>query len=221
MMLAAQALTQLLRQWDLSNLGSIPEEWIRDRVPIVLTQILVRTLQYQEAEGSWAQGACEITAYAISTLVSTATLPWIESLTVYTLSAIEKGKQYLTANHHRWQEPCYTWIEKVTYSSKTLAQAYCLAAMSVSPSSYSWTTKTRELTHVPLKSVTKFAQFFSHLPLFSQGPVSSWNIAASLVESYLFLPQLRRIKSDVFSHSEKAESKYLEYIPFTTEFSFN
>ena len=214
-MLAAQTLTQLLLQWDCGNLGSIPEQLIRDRVPIVLTQIFVRTLQYQEPDGSWAQGACEITAYAISTLVSIATLPWMESLTVYTSRAIENGKKFLSENHHLWQESCYTWIEKVTYSSKLLAQAYCLAAMSVSPPSYSWTTKTRELTHVPLKSVANFAQFYSRLPLFSQEPVSSWKVTASLVEGYLFLPQLRRVKSEIFPQSEKAESKYLEYIPFT------
>jgi len=31
----------------------------------------------------------------------------------------------------------------------------------------------------------------------------------------LFLAQLRRAKPDVFPHNEKAENKYLEYIPFT------
>ena len=215
MMLAAQTLPQLMRQWDCGNLASVPEDLVRDRVPIVLTQILVRTLQDQEIDGSWAQGACEITAYATLTLARIATLPWMELLTVYTLPAIEKGKQFLIKSHRRWQEPCYTWVEKVTYPSTLLAQAYCLAALNVLPPPLSRTTNMHDLLPIPSKSVTEFAKFFSRLPLFSQGQGRDWQITASLLESYMFLPQLRRTKSDIFPQNEETESEYLEYIPFT------
>ena len=167
MMLAAQTLTKLLQQWDCDNLESLPEELVRDQIPVVLTQILIRTLQAQGTDGSWAQGACEITAYAILSLVSIATLPWVAMLTAYTLPAIERGKQFLAENHSRWQEPCYTWVEKVTYSSTLIAKTYCLAAMKVSPPSCSWSTKLQDLTHIPLNSVKKFVQFYSGVLLFS------------------------------------------------------
>jgi hypothetical protein len=59
----------------------------------------------------------------------------------------------------------------------------------------------------------KMVQFFSRIPLFSQMP--NWKLKASLIESYLFLPQLRQVRLDIFPRKEMAEDKYLEYIPFT------
>ncbi len=213
MMLCSQALVRFLHLWEGSAIPDIPEDITCERIPSALTQILLRTVLAQASDGSWDGGSCEITAYAVLTLISVSTLPWaLDSLESYTSGAIEKGKQYLRANHHRWDELKYIWIEKVTYASPILAQAYCLAAMKASPSRHYWSTKTVQL---PTESIAKLTRFFNRLPLFSNAPNCDLLVTASLAESYILLPRLIRAIPDIFPRNEKAENRYMEYIPFT------
>ncbi len=213
MMLCSQTLARFLEQWAESALPTIPEEIICERIASVLTQIFLRTAQAQEPDGSWGEGSCEVTAYAVLTLISVAKLPWILDLMgSRTLAAIDQGKEYLRANHHRWDELSYIWIEKVTYASPILSQAYCLAAMKASPSPHPWTKMTVQL---PTESIARLTRFFKHLPLFSHAPDRDLVVTASLAESYILLPRLRRAIPDIFPRNDEAETKYMEYIPFT------
>lgn len=63
------------------------------------------------------------------------------------------------------------------------------------------------------QAVEKFDGFFGRLPLFSDS--DDRLIKHSLVEGYMFLPQLKQIRLDVFPRKGMAKDKYLEYIPFT------
>ena len=216
MMLCAQSLGRLLQQWDFHNALNTMEDIPCKRVPLVLTQILGRTMQSQESDGSWEHGSCEITAYAVLTLVSLVGIPWMTDFRKSHITpAIEKGKGYLRENHHRWNDAQYIWIEKVTYSSKVLSQTYCLAAMKVSPSEYSWSQNIQNLTGLPTKSITKLTQFFCQLPVFSKVPNNEVMVLMALLESYLSLPQLRCSIPAIFPRNDEAERNYLEYIPFT------
>lgn len=80
-------------------------------------QILVRTLQSQEPDGSWSDMSCEITSYAILTLSSIISAPWAALLHTETSKALHVGRKFLTVNHHRWQQAEYLWVEKVSYCS--------------------------------------------------------------------------------------------------------
>lgn len=42
-----------------------------------------------------------------------------------------------------------------------------------------------------------------------------WKVEASLIEEYLFLSQLKRVRHNIFSREGIPEDKYLECIPFT------
>ena len=106
-MLLAHALVQLLRRWDHEELADLSMDLVRDRIPIVLVQILARTIQSQDAYGSWGQGSCEVTAYGVLNLTTLSSIPWATSVLAEVLSAIELGRRFLTENHQSWIEPSY------------------------------------------------------------------------------------------------------------------
>jgi hypothetical protein len=119
----------------------------------------------------------------------------------------------LSASPEKWILPAYLWVEKVSYNSVLLSQTYCIAALKSSSASHQWSPSVRELANVSTPAIDKFAKFFSQIPLLANEP--KWRLKASLAEGYLFAPQLRSVRLDVFPRQEMAEDKYLEYIPFT------
>ena len=214
MMLLTQALMNLLRLWDKEALSTLSERLVHDRIPVVLLEILVRTLESQNSNGSWGtKDSCEVTAYAVLTVASVSSFPALSSLGPQITSAITAGRKFLSLSTEKWNQPDHLWIEKVNYGSAVLSQTYCLAAMNISTSPYTWGQNVSGLAPIPMKAVAKFSQFFSRLPLFSNGP--EWKLRSSLIEGYMFLPQLKRVRLDIFPRTEMAEDKYLEYIPFT------
>ena len=194
---------------------------MRDQVPVVLMQMAIRTLHTQSSDGSWAEGSLEVTAYAVLTLASIASLPWMRPLLPYIEQAFKARKKLLMQNSHRWDEGDRVWIGKVSYSFAVLSHTYCLAAVRSSISAPNkWDEASEELSSkTSLATVTKLQRFYSRLPIFAQE--SEWKLVASLVEGYLFLPQLRRIRHDIFPRNRLEEDKYLEYIPFTWTASNN
>ena len=213
MMLLAQALMRLIRLWDSQKMTNMPEAMIRDRIPIVLFQILCRTLRSQESQGSWGSRSPEVSAYSILTLVYLLPLPWVSALKPEILTAISSGRTFLAQSRARWTEPDHIWIEKVSYSSEVLCQLYCLAAMNAPIADDHWQAPVLTVTNIPSASVETFVSFFSRLPLFAQEP--EWSLRASLMEGFLFLPQLQRKSRDVFPRKGMAKDEYLEYIPLT------
>ena len=217
MMLLAQTLRRLMVLWDLGDLPGLPQDLIRDQIPLVLLQILHRTLHLQNPDGSWGKEASlEGSAYAVLTLVDASLFPWTEPLDAQAALAIGKGREFLSQSRDRWSEANYIWIEKVSYSSSVLSKTYCIAAIKAAtlyPTPYQWTTSAHDLVDISSEKILKFSQFFSQIPLFADEP--EWKLKASLIEGYLFLPRLRRVRLDVFPRKDMTEDKYLEYIPFT------
>jgi hypothetical protein len=218
MMLLAQTLRKLVLLWDEGSLPDLPEEFLKDQIPLILLQILHRTLHSQNDNGSWgAPESCEITSYALLALIDATFFPWVAELDTQVLKAIRAGQAFLNENQKRWGDITYTWIEKVTYGSSILSKAYCLAAARASSCypevTLQWKPLPEKLLAIPIEKISKFSKFFSRLPLFNKE--APWKLTASLVEGYFFLPRLRKIRLHVFPRQNMEEDKYLEYIPFT------
>ena len=208
MMLLAQAYTQVLRQRDTGELKFLMGDVVH-RLRVALIQVTNKILRDQNVDGSW-NGLCEVTSYAILALTSTISVPYFAGFSYKIQASIEQAQRFLVTNHSRWEEPDKIWIEKVSYSSRNLSRAFCLAStknFGLTPL-YNGVNKESE----PLSKVIKMAQFFANIPLFSQEP--EWKLHASLVEADLFLPRLRAMRLDIFPRKDMAEDKYLEYIPF-------
>jgi hypothetical protein len=214
MLLLSQALVKLLQRWDSGLLCEMPEDMMRDQVPVVLLQILVRTLQTQSPDGTWSfkMASREITAYAVLTLKSLSSLPWLTHFQSRVQAAIKRASVYLIVNYGAWAQHEYIWIEKVTYALPPLARAYCIAAVCAS-TSYNWGDKVTNIVTIPRERVRKLAKFFSQLPMFSKDEL--WLLEADVALGYLYQPQLLRVSSSIFPRQEKVNYKYLEYIPFT------
>jgi hypothetical protein len=119
-MLIAQGLMALSARNDLhASLGI----YLEFKIPVIISQRLSRVLRSQAHDGSWGNGAHEITAYCVLMLIALATNP-LAGLSGEILSAIVSARAYLNASQGRWKaEPI--WIEKVRYSSQLLTSVYC------------------------------------------------------------------------------------------------
>ncbi|KAF7941448.1 hypothetical protein BELL_0061g00140 [Botrytis elliptica] len=215
MMLLTQTLRRLLELWSHGKLSSLPVDLVKE-VPLILTQVLIQTLYSQNKDGSWGQ-SCETSSYALLTLTNSSPFPWSQNMAPKVIESIQKCRQYLASNSMHWGDKNYIWVEKVTYGSGLLSQAYCIAAyneaLDFSNGSHSWSRDLIELTNVNQSAVKKFTRFFSKLPIFSQVP--EWAIQASIIEGYQFLPRLNEAKHMVFPRKNMTKDSYLEYIPIT------
>lgn len=214
MMLLIEAFSRLLYLWDQGLLKRMPENLLRDRIPIVLAQIINRTLLTQSPNGSWSPTeSLETTAYAVLTLTAACSIPWYVLLEKEIISAIQKGQHLLRQSEKDWAKPGHLWIEKVTYGSPNLSEAYCLAALKASKFSYEWSSQIQSLVEVPEKNISEFLRFFSTLKVF-QGE-SSWKLKASAIEGYMFLPRLKSEPMEILQRQKGAKNEYLNYIPCT------
>ena len=214
-MLLSQALTRLLHIWDIDKLDAIPDALLRERIPMVLIQILNQTLFARAERAGWAtKGFPETTAYEILTLKSVATLPWNSSLHDVVTSAIYSAEFMLSQSKRDWTSPARVWIEKVIYGCDTLSEAYCLAAMrSLHESPSVWGSKVNNLLSISEDAVSKLVKMCSGLQNFRDEPL--WRLKASAVEGLAFLPQLYSARADVLPRQKGAENKYLTFVPFT------
>ena len=213
---------RLLHLWKTGRLSALSDRLaapstLADRIPIVLFQILDRTLRSQSLDGSWGNGSPEISAYAILTLIHLSPLRQWTALQTETEAAITSGQSFLRKLQLNGasSQSDLIWIEKVSYGLPTLCQCYCLAALKASTADKTWDGPNVGLGHVPLKAVGKFLGFFSRLPLFKSLKDAEWKLRSSLVEGYLFLPLLKRVSRDIFPREGMEAEQYLEYIPLT------
>ncbi|PSR97188.1 hypothetical protein BD289DRAFT_111676 [Coniella lustricola] len=213
-MLVSQALVKLLQSWDSDQLGEVPTDLISEEIPKVLLQILAQTLQIQSSDGSWKfnKASKETTAYAILTLKALASLPWHATLAPQVQQAIQRGSAYLDLNHSSWGVEEHIWVAKATYALPPITRAYILAALSEGPV-HSWQSKATSIGSIAEDKVTKTADFFSSLPLFSQDDL--WVLKADVLLGYFFLSQLLRTSTTIFPPKKEADNKYIELIPFT------
>ena len=178
---------------------------------IMLFQALTRVLQVQNVDSSWGNRQAEPTAYAILKLIRLQSVPIVKPLQSHIDSAVKKGREFLV-NPPSNIAVDFIWIGKVTCHIKNLSKAYTIAAMNASPSKYRFEGNLQQISHLPLAKIAKFKKFYLKLPIFASAP--EWLVEASLIEGYLFLPQLEEIRLGIFLQRMMEEDKHLEYIPF-------
>lgn len=211
-MLMAEAFSELIKAWDQGKLTGLPYELMRDRVVICLFQAMVRTVLTQNKDGSWGTiGSQEETAYGALIVSKAAILPDLEPLQKTLESTLDAAKDFIQTQGQK--PPSYLWVEKVSYGSEILCESYMLAALKARVTPSRLTAKMGSLISIPHDKVAKFVKFYSRMPLFEEAPKSE--LCMSLMEGYLFLPQLSDLRLNVFPRDGMEEDKYFEYIPFT------
>ncbi|KAF7375156.1 Ent-kaurene synthase [Mycena sanguinolenta] len=218
MLLIAQSLCRFLLLFNQGHIAEAPEIIVQTKAPIALFQILIRILQGQKADGSW--GSCEETAYALLTLSSLASLPFISIMHDAIQTAVHSGRDFLrfslTGKQDTGDELCL-WIDKVSYRIPHISYSYVLAALRATavpiPDSSSKSGELDRLILIPTKRVQGFFHFYRKMPSFQD--CKDWQLLAYIAEGYLYIPVLEEVRRAVFSREGMGEDRYIEYIPFT------
>ncbi|KAF4621498.1 hypothetical protein G7Y89_g14576 [Cudoniella acicularis] len=211
-MLLCRALTALLFKWEQGAITSVFEDTINCRIPIMLLQALLQTSSKQKENGSWENSA-ESTSYAVIAISKLLHLPWDPLIREYAKSVIQKGRSYLEAHTTSWVFPSYHWVEKVSYGSPILSQAYLIAALNSTTEEHDWSPRARAIFKISKTFLSEMAPLFVKTPLFPE--LSTETIKLPLVESYLYLKRLQTVKLGVFPAREGTSDRYLQIIPFT------
>ncbi|KAK1561739.1 ent-kaurene synthase [Colletotrichum navitas] len=212
-MLMMQALVEML---ELIESGRLPESVLdrdtRVRASIAIFQAGARTMREQDAAGCW-NNSVEETAYAVILLSVACRVVVFDPIRSQLRNAVQRGSAFLEPR--TCPSGDYLWIEKVTYRSAVVCQAYRLAALKLASS-----IPTRAVVGRVLKAPATiprqgeaFLQLYKRTPLFSETPEEQ--LRAALVEGFLFSPLLQQHKFDVFNRAGLAVDKYLDMIPFT------
>ena len=185
---------------------------------IVLFQILTRTLQSQNEDGSWGKtGNREETAYALLTLANVDSLPFVTPIAGQIESAISLGRKYLKTtgalDNTELTPNDYVWRGKIAYGVEHVCHSYVLAALNTPVPQFLLGPRVSDLVSMPFKRLSTFAKFYSKLPMFSK--METWKMKAWLMEGYLFLPDLDKMKLGVFDRALLDDEKYFEYLPFS------
>ena len=211
MMLLAETLIRLLELCDESVLHLSPT-LLQERMPVVLIQIVNRTLLTQSDVGTWDdEKSPEVTAYGVLTLRALSSLPWLITIKERINFAIEAGQQWLIQSKDNWKQPQHLWIEKVTYGSGRLSEAYCLAAMSPFLSSHVWSEQISGLVKSSQKLGSKISTMVSKIDTYHDQP--SWKLNAVVIEGTAFLPLLKSTRMDILPRQKEAKNEYLDLIP--------
>ena len=212
-MLMSESLIRLLKFWDQGVINLLPDDLIRIKIPLVLFQALFQTLQKQNIDGSWgSKPSREITAYAIIALANLASLPFISELSAQIKTAIEKGRSFIISNT---QVPDieYVWIAKTTYSPINISKAYVLAGLKIRYPKYILSSSLKDLLDIPQEGLHEYTRIYSKLPRLKDFP--PWRIQACVMEGYLFLKQLKRIRLDMFGRTDMKKDEYFDFIAMT------
>ena len=211
-MLLIEALVHLLELWDRGLLDNTQTDLLQKRIPIVIIQILVRTLLGKHDIGIWEPDDCpEAIAYSILTLSEIVWVADIVGLHDEVAHAIQGGQDRLIQLRNEWTKHQYLWIEKVTFGSHVLSEAYCLAALKIKPKSYVWSGLVRGLFDVQKPSILEHTRFLATLRAFQNEPF--WEIKAIVVEAHIFLPQLKSALADILPRQKGAKDAYLGLVP--------
>ncbi|KAI0099783.1 Ent-kaurene synthase [Nemania sp. FL0031] len=211
MMLLCQALAALYEKMGDSVLCAAVLETspqLRERIPLISLHILMRILAKQEPSGSWSN-MCETTAYAILALSAISRLPWAQDLHDDGLSAsIDRGKQYLYNHRDQWGKGKFLWIEKVSFASNVLSEAYCLAAVSTQPTAHHQRGESNgfSLPKKVVQAISKCAALVWKTPLFSAASIPALRMA-EMQACYTFC-LLQRHPLDIFPQNGNDYAKY-------------
>ncbi|KAI4118551.1 MAG: hypothetical protein LQ345_001436 [Seirophora villosa] len=142
----------------------------------------------QNADGSWgSRGPREETAYALLALTNLVSLSPSQYFDTEIMSAIHRGRSFLRQPAIGKLE--YLWIEKVTYASDNLAEAYVVAALSASNKKPSLSHTILQLCDIDLQGLEHVAPSAEKSPLSDDGKrlvILSW------IMSGLYIPFLQR-----------------------------
>ena len=208
-MLMTHALCSVLTVWSEGVLE--PDRQLLQDILVVLFQIVLRLLRSQGEDGSWDDKR-ETTAYAIIAINATANLPMLNPAREQIDLAVQRGKGYLHSGlAGRPQKPEHIWIEKVTYGSHNLSQAFTLSALRCSPRPCP--SRVAEILPEPVETTLKWTKFFGKLPLFRDTPI--WLLEASALEGSLLRDRLRERCLRVFPTRTSTKEKHMAFIPFT------
>lgn len=130
-MLMVQCLMELLHKWHDGKLPELESALLQEKILPTLFQCLSHLLQTQNPDGSWgSRGPREETSYAILALTNLISLLPCQYFSSAITWAIYRGRSFLRDSAPGKLE--YLWIEKVTYASENLAEAYVVAALHAS-----------------------------------------------------------------------------------------
>lgn len=222
-MLMSQALVFFLEKWQNGFLEEISVDLMRQKLPIMLVQGALHILLSRAPDGSIGKKASrEETSYAVIALAHILAVPFIGTspLREPILDTISRARAFLerpddsglkapTLKSHD-----YLWVGKITFAADSLNRAYILGALNVPvPAIPVLGPAIDRLAEIPFHRLQELSKFYAKTPLFSTVP--EWQLQGSVMEAFLFLPQLRQIKCDVFDRRGLPEEAYLELIPFS------
>ncbi|PHH74166.1 hypothetical protein CDD82_5056 [Ophiocordyceps australis] len=208
-MLMAQALTRTLQ---VCHESSILQKRIckhsRQEIELLLFQVLVHLLQTQQLHGTW-DGCKEATAYALIAIDAITRIFGHQLPHAKISTAMRQGQAVLLTDFQRQAHPDRLWIEKVTFGSRNLSDAYILTALRCS-----FVHQHRQLANCTKmdEHISIMAKVFKHLPVLEQTP--HWLIEASLFEGSLFRPLLQQKCRETFPDGT-GSGKHTIFIPAT------
>lgn len=220
-MLVCRAVDMLFKHAEvaLQVLEHVPT--LREDIPIVSLHLLTQLLQTQQHDGSW-NGICEITSYAVLALSSLARLPWIQQLNrSKIIASLTEAQSYLLQHQADWANGRHLWVEKVTYGSDVLSEAYCIAASFVRPCTTECSAAL-EIHPAPscgsvviheksFSAMQKTAALIGKTPL--GATLEAWALEAAALQACFAKQRLEREPLDIFPRSAKGPDKYLLVIP--------
>lgn len=218
MMLLARAYQLLFQHHDVASGVFDLAPSLREEIPMVSLRILMHLLRDQETNGSW-DGVCEVTSYGILALASLAKLPWIQQLDQGRIIAtMALGKSFLHSNRGEWGRGHYLWIEKVTYSSGVLSEAYCLAAAlapipsTVHPdAAVPSSSRSHLIADGLLLGMRKTGNLLARTPMFCK--TDPWTLRIAEMQACFAMQALQRQPPNVFPRTAKGSDKYIFLIP--------
>ncbi|KAI0099185.1 Copalyl diphosphate synthase [Nemania sp. FL0031] len=211
--LLVEAYTAFWKEHNNFQVLRLIDDELVSRFAIAFFQACLRTMLQQHEDGSWDKMA-ESTAHGVLILCEARKSALFGSLQAHVDAAISRGVKFLVSNGEH--AAAYCWVEKVSYASPILTEAYVLSALKAANGgattirpieSKAWTTEM--LSRLSLKP----AYLFRQTPLFSG--VSEFELHASIVEASLFQPLLRRRRLLVFPRKDMEKDKYFDLIPLT------
>ena len=200
LMLLSRVFVEVLQQWETGNLSGLSLTLICEKIIPVLFQCLIRTLRSQHMNGSWGhRGPREETAYCVLALASLRVLPLAQFFRTEIASAIDRGRSFIRSMDDL--RPEYLWIEKVSYTSATLAKAYTTAALYTEIDRPLLGERVQSLCSAHYKDLAEFANQIDNT-LLSKQPRG--RVLGSWLESRLYTSQLQK---SLFDHGGDAHSE--------------
>ena len=209
-MILSECLIQVLKLWD-KGILLLPDELMKMKLPLMLFQLLMQTLQRQNADGSWGvRLPRELSAYAILALTNLCSLPFLGDLKPRVQQAITRGREFIILSGKN--ELIMESRLRKTSLPANITEAYLLAALQTKYPTHVLSSSTGVI-NISEKGLKQYSFFFSKLKCTRN--IEPWRIYGSVLEGYLFLPKLHSQRIDMFDRAEMKDDKYLDFIAMT------